>query len=148
MNIELQMLELIKLSLDQAWSLLQWWASISFGLIALAHFSARKLNLLFVTILLVLYTLFTAYWFINFWSVALQLLGHIQDLAALRETETLSKASEATIDSFVGLRGPIAFAILILCVVGTFCASSGYLIHRYRRIGIARTSEASYDFDS
>lgn len=41
-------LELQQLSFGQAWFAIQWWASVSFGLMALTRFSGKHLNLIIV----------------------------------------------------------------------------------------------------
>lgn len=40
---------------DRTWTMVQWWASISFLVIAAAHFASHKLNLLLVSVITVLY---------------------------------------------------------------------------------------------
>lgn len=58
---EANILELIALANSQYFSLLQWWASISVGLVAIAHFASDRLNLFLLAALSVLYIAYTGH---------------------------------------------------------------------------------------
>ncbi len=47
--------------LNRIWDMQQWWASISIGVLVMAHLASRPLNLLLVAISLGLYTSYTLY---------------------------------------------------------------------------------------
>jgi hypothetical protein len=47
--------------LDRVWSMHQWWASISIGVLIMAHIAVARLNLFLVVICLGLYTSYTLY---------------------------------------------------------------------------------------
>jgi hypothetical protein len=131
-NAELAILELIAIGLGHAWSLLQWWASISFGLIALTHFGAARLTWLLVAILVTLYTLFTVFWFLNTLGVVSEVLGHVLDLQSLDVEPALSKAAQAKVAFFFeGWTGVGSFVIMNLCVLGTYVGTTAYLIHTF-----------------
>ena len=46
-------------SINRGWGLIQWWASISFGLLIVAHVAADKLNLFLLIVTIALYTSFS-----------------------------------------------------------------------------------------
>jgi len=47
--------------LNRIWVMQQWWASISIGVLVMAHLASSRLNLLLIFISLILYTSYTLY---------------------------------------------------------------------------------------
>ena len=56
---EAELLLLASESLDRMWSLIQWWASISFGILALTHIASDKLGTFLAILIPALYTGFS-----------------------------------------------------------------------------------------
>jgi len=129
---EFQIVELIFSGLDQAWSSLEWWASVSFGLIALTHFAAKKLNLTIVIAVSVLYILFTIYSGFNVAISTGKATFYIQDMRALAESGAISSGGIGTMDQMRVLAPP-AVMTMILCAAGTFLGTLAYLVFSYRR---------------
>jgi hypothetical protein len=128
---ETAILELIAIAMGHAWSLLQWWANISFGLIALTHFGAARLNRLLVVTLVILYTLFTVFWLLNHLALVAELLGHVADLRTLQKSQVLGEAAMAKLDLFESWRGIGSAVIVLLCVLGTYVGTTTYVLHTF-----------------
>ncbi|MDO3385489.1 hypothetical protein QWI17_06500 [Gilvimarinus sp. SDUM040013] len=47
--------------INRTWAVMQFWASVSFGLIALAHFASKHLNVFLTLLVSVLYAAFSVY---------------------------------------------------------------------------------------
>jgi hypothetical protein len=58
--------------IDRLWNLQQWWASISFGVLIVAHIGSNQLNIFLVAVILFLYTIYSVF--------MLDLLGHNFDI--------------------------------------------------------------------
>lgn len=130
---EAEILELSALARSNLISAIQWWASVTFGLIALAHFGRKTLNLPLVIIVISLYVAFSG-WVGNLVVAQIAELG---DLAAdLRSLATDSYELSQTGSSLaLGLSPSSAIAISLLAAVaifGTFFSGIGYLIWTYR----------------
>jgi hypothetical protein len=116
----------------QLWSSLQWWASVSFGLMALTRFSGKQLNLVIVLSISVLYTLFTVFTLTNILMLVDGLVGAGDDLQALRDAGALGGAGSELLD-FRRQHAPLNGAIAIFCVIATFVATLSYLVYTYRK---------------
>ena len=46
-------------SINRGWGLIQWWASVSFGLLIVPHVAADKLNFFLLFVVITLYTVFS-----------------------------------------------------------------------------------------
>lgn len=106
-------------------SMLQWWAGVSFGLIAVSYFAAKRINLFFVIVLLSLYILFSiglvnTLVAIQGWQAAL-----MADFAALEST---SNFGAVFMSSTAGSPFRSAFA---LAVLGTFLGCIAYVVYAY-----------------
>lgn len=114
----------------QIWSQIQFMASISFGLIALAHFSSDRLNIVLVVVLALLYTGFFAHG-LSVVRADFELIHAIyrqaEELAA-REGSSPSIGALAMYRSTVGGSGPLFFVGVIPSV---YFGSLGYLVYRY-----------------
>lgn len=120
--------ELIYLSseyLNRTWSLLQFWASISFGLIAVAYFASKHLHLVMVITLTILYLAFT-----TFISSIIGLNEHIvagffEDLAAL------NSLSQGATHLFEAAPGPMMKVSIIVVYFGTGLGVLFFLWYSY-----------------
>lgn len=113
---------------DRYWSMIQWWASVSFGLIAVAHFAVDKLSRVLVALLILLYMLFTA-WVVDFYFFNVQILaGFRQDLSQLGDTAHFGTRS--LLDSSIVKGGLV---LQDIAFVMTFVGAVGYLIYTFVR---------------
>jgi hypothetical protein len=112
--------------------LFQWWASVTFGLIALAHFGRKSLNLPLVVVDLGLYVAFSA-WLSHLTSARQAELDNLRaDLMALAsDSYQLSQTSLSTeaVNSTALWLGSAA-------IFGAFFASIGYFVWAYVRNGL------------
>jgi len=115
---------------DSIWSLIQWWASISFGLLALTNFFGRQLKLAFVVVILALYVTFSLAISGNFLRLSDQLVGVISSLATLDANVGLSEAGKAALgeDRNFFLTAGVWF---VISVIGTFLGTISYVIFGY-----------------
>ena len=91
---EAEALAQISVYLEQMYMLLQWWVSVSFGLVAAAHFFAKRLNLSLLIFLLFAYTAYTVFIFSH---VGLQIqwnIGLMEYLSTLQERTELSPTGQ------------------------------------------------------
>jgi hypothetical protein len=133
-------LELRQMGFGLIWSNLQWWASISFGLMALTRFSAKHLNLVIVWSLSILYFLFSVFTILNIAMLISTSMGLGEDLAALRDAGTLSSAGLKNL-TFTETWAPVNGFIIVLCGIATFSGTISYLVYAYRKEARA-TSDA------
>lgn len=113
---------------DRYWSMIQWWASVSFGLIAVAHFAVEKLSRALVALLILLYVLFTA-WVVDFYLFNVQILaGFRQDLSQLGDSAHFG--SRALLESSI-IKGGLV--LQDIAFVMTFFSAVGYLIYTFAR---------------
>ena len=140
---ESEIIELIQLVLGQQVQMLQWWASMSFALVALAHFGKKNLNLtivITVSILYVGFTLFVLGVLLDLNSKAAVLTN---DLSVVSGSENRSNTSAYLISDFVQLpsgdivrkmvSSPLYQAALILVMFGTFVTPLFLVISTYIR---------------
>lgn len=113
--------------LNRVWAMQQWWASISVGVLIMAHLAANKLNFFLLIISLSLYTAYTIYMYqmmgVNY--------GTIVDLLA--DLEVLVNSGSVVSNTAVGLlKVPQASAVLFfITYVGTYVGVMSYLIYSY-----------------
>ena len=120
------------MSADRSFGLLQWWASMTVGLVAISHFAGKRLNFSLLVVLIGLYCAFSAYM-----AALLNLIGREQFsyLESLRQLEdgglALTEAGRFALASSeeASLVALIFFAAVVL---GSFLASVGYSIYVYR----------------
>ena len=134
---ELALVEVINLALSEMHDMIQWWASLSIGVIALTHFWEKRLNLPMAAALSVAYTLFTAYVMVNILGFGSTMNGYGQELMAMRDAGTLSGGGALYLDSNVRL-SRVATAIFGLSLIGIYCSALLSLIFAYRRGSEAR----------
>jgi len=128
---EYEILTLITLTEDQRFNLIQWWAGVTFGLIALSHFAGHKLNLFLVTLVVLLYIGFSMFVGQLFFANVAQSELHRQDLA---EMLALGRQLSAVSEDIVSADRMVLQAIgFYLAVVGAFLGSICYVIYAYLR---------------
>ena len=128
---DLLIVEQLRLALSQAYSLMQWWASVSFGLLAVAHFGKDQLNRVFVVILSLLYAAFTLYTLVNIGSFFREFGGYRADLRVIAETGEISAGALAWITPT--RMGALLIPSFAICTLGIFFGVLFYLVYSYRR---------------
>jgi hypothetical protein len=128
---EYEILDLANRAEDQVTAVLQWWGGISFGVLALGHFAARKLNGFLVTLIIMLYVGFSLMMFSRFSVNGQEYASYMRDLVALQETgNSLSPAMEQRIELSYPWYSRLAFPVV---AVGTFLGSICYITYAYLR---------------
>lgn len=106
--------------------MVQWWVSVTFGLIAVAHFAAARLNLFLVVLLATLYTAFTG-WVVMYHFYNMDILyGYQDDLAALG-----SEISRGSIQINQSNRVGIGTNFQDIAVPLMYLGSIAYLFYAY-----------------
>ncbi|UTF58656.1 hypothetical protein [Gilvimarinus sp. DA14] len=108
-------------SLDRMWDIMQFWVSITFGLIAMSHIARRHLNIILVGAVSLLYLLFSLFVFRVIYFNLKVMQGHLIDLRELGE-QNLSSAQRYFIEYFpsefeIGVGVLFAFVGLLVCVL-------------------------------
>lgn len=117
---------------NHLWSVIQFFASISFGLIIVAHAASSKLNQYLVWILSVLYSLFSFYAFMIIASDLL-FIGAVYEeaLQFVEQNENVSITILALSDYLVS---PLLVGIIFsLLLITTYTCALGYLVYSYKR---------------
>lgn len=115
------------------YTLLQWWLSVSIGLLAIARFFSKKLGLFLVVLLTLLYTSFSIYSIGGVGMFFQQNIGILQELSSLREDGSISLAGERLLMQMQGLWPVLAASSYVVCVAGGFLGSIAFFIYSYRR---------------
>jgi hypothetical protein len=115
--------------LNRVWSMQQWWASVSIGVLVMAHLASDKLNLFLVFISLALYTIYTLY----MQQMSLENIDTV--FALLRDLEVLvdsGKVSSNNAEEILGIltTNPVLF---ILTFGGTYVCVVSYVIYSYAK---------------
>ena len=132
---EIEILQLMAMHDDKAWSVLQFWTSVSFGLLIAAHFAAANVSRFVLVVVLVLYIFFTAqsWGMIRFDVQAIKAGGRQLEILT-DEGAKLSLISRATLDYGPALNDPWYTRILRQgMALGLFLVTLFYPIHCYRK---------------
>jgi len=113
--------------------MIQWWASISIGVIALTHFWEKRVNLPLVVALSVVYTLFTVYAVTNVLALGQVMNGYYALLTELRDAGELSVGGARMLANSPRTAG-IATATWALCSLGIYVGALTFLVLTYRRV--------------
>lgn len=119
-------------TLGPLWTMFQFWGGVSFGLIALAHLAAEKLNRTLLVSVISLYTVFSAWMAYS--------LDQIESLRRHIASDLQQVTTENGSISNTGMRiveymaEPIALYSVLpaLAILGTFGGCIAYLIYAYR----------------
>jgi hypothetical protein len=130
---EYEILDLMTKTEDQRFNLIQWWASVTFGVIVLSHFAGRKLNLFLVLLVVLLYVGFTLFVADLFFGNLTQAALHREDLAAMQALGMpLSEVSRQILGENPQVLRGIGFYV---AVIGAFVGSISYLVYAFVRSG-------------
>ena len=126
---EAEILEQLFSVFDRYWFMVQWWASVSFGLIMIAYFAADKLSALLLGTVLGLYLVYSSWVYM--------LLVYNIDIAfgLLSDLNSLSSAGELkTQGARVAMENPfVKYGTWLgnVALPSTFFACIGYLLYAY-----------------
>ena len=132
---EAQIYEFINVHQGNLISLMQWWASISFALVALAYFGRNSLHLVLVCIVLLLYVAFSLFAYGVFIDQINRIVLLSDDFVAIAESAPevsgismyfIERAREGNSGSW------LQYLELLIAIFGTFLASISYVIFAYR----------------
>ena len=113
------------------WTIIQFWASISFGIIAVAHFAPENLNRFLVVLLIALYTLFSVYCaglFISDIELLLALYKEAEAALAQRTGEAIF------LSAFINYPPSSGAPFILIGLPLVYLGCIAYLIHRYRGV--------------
>jgi len=114
---------------DRYWTIVQWWASVSFGVIMIAYFAADRLKAFLLITVLVLYLLYSAWVYLLLVYNVDVAYGFFEDLDALRRTGALqSHGARAALENPFVTYGT---RLGMIALPGTFLACNGYLLYAY-----------------
>lgn len=111
---------LLSEELNRMWDIMQFWVSITFGLIAMSHIAHRHLNVILVGAVSLLYLMFSLFIFrVTYFNLQV-VRGHLQDLQAVNHP--LSYGQQLFIQHFptkveIGVGVAFAFFGLLTCVL-------------------------------
>jgi hypothetical protein len=129
---ELALLETLREAFATIWSSLQWWASVSFGVMAVATFARDRLILPITVFLTALYSLFTAYTLGNGSLMIVQASGVIEALAGMRDSGELTTVGALTLQRYENPIAGLDFgAVFFGCFVATYVGTVAYLWFSY-----------------
>jgi hypothetical protein len=115
--------------LDRLWTLQQWWASISIGVLIMAHLATARLNLFLVLISLALYTSYTVYIVQMLRDNIFTIYALAADLEALVQSGIVNSNNANEMMSIMD-NNPFLF---YLTFGGTYLSVCSYLIYSYFR---------------
>ena len=115
-------------------NLMQFWVSITFAILMVAHFASERLNLFLVCVLIALYSVFSTFFFGLYMADGSLIASIFSDAAALAESQG-ENASQTLIslsryNFFGGEQG--AYALVVVSPLTYLCAV-GYLIYNYKQ---------------
>ncbi|MAT93216.1 MAG: hypothetical protein CME59_11510 [Halioglobus sp.] len=135
---EAEILEHLFSIYDRYWTIVQWWASVSFGVIMIAYFAADKLRAILLITVLALYVIYSAWVFMLLMYNVDIAYGLFEDLGALSRTGELETqgARVALENSFVNYGTRLGMVAL----PATFLACIGYLLYAYSQVRKSKSS--------
>lgn len=114
---EAELLAEYALRIDRVWSMAQWWASVTFAVLLAVHLGIRTLNKPIVSIIIALYTVFTAFVALTIHANSENVLAIKSSLLALEELTTLG--SRMAGEGGAGYLSLLWFVILLLTYLAT-----------------------------
>jgi hypothetical protein len=116
-------------------SVLQWWVGITLGILVAVHVIGEELNGFITSILIALYSGFTAMLSGIMTSHGERADQIVVDLSILREQGVEVSTTVALIlDQQEGAPPPLVVALGAICFWGLFTSTIAYVIYRYRKI--------------
>ena len=129
---EFQLVETYREGFVAVWAQLQWWASISFGLLTLASFGRKHLSLHVTIGLSVLYVTYTFFSLMNSYALLITIVGAVAELGTLENlsivgTNIINTTDIRILNSLAGM----------VCFLVTTCGTLAYLWHSHRNSKLA-----------
>lgn len=126
---EAELIEQLFSVFDRYWFVVQWWASVSFGLIMIAYFAADKLSALLLGVVIGLYLIYSCWvYMLLIYNIDIA-TGLLADLNSLREAgELKTEGARAALDNPFVRYGTWLGNIAL---PSTFFACIGYLLYAY-----------------
>ncbi len=126
---EVELLELISTRGERIWSLVEWWSSVSFAVMAAAYLGSGKLNRTIISLITIMYTVV--------FLATIQALGNqfdfvataYEQLADIAASESLGIVSNAALER-QGSRYPIEPVLLF----GGYFFTIGFMIYCYKKL--------------
>lgn len=135
---EAEILEHLFSIYDRYWVIVQWWASVSFGLIMIAYFAADKLKALLLVTVLGLYLMYSSWvYMLLVYNVQIA-YGLFEDLAALEAAGAL--VSEGARIALENRYVDYGTRLGMVALPATFLACISYLVYAYYQ---ARSREST-----
>ena len=129
--IEYDTMYLVTETLDQTWSHLQFWSSVSFGYLVLSHAAGKSLNIPIIVVISVLYIAFTFQTLETLTIYGDLIAGYREDLVTLQGSKGLhSEAAKVWVENS---RTGSATLAMTIALFGTFLAAIFYLPYCYYR---------------
>lgn len=113
--------------LNRLWTIQQWWASVSIGVLIMAHLATSRLNLFLVSISLGLYTSYTLYIVQMLRENMNTIYALAADLKALIQSDVVNSNNANQMISIMEAN-PFLF---YLTFGGTYLSICSYLIYSY-----------------
>ena len=117
------------LNLERGWGMVQWWVSITFAVLLAAHLGAKYLNNIFVSIIVVLYSLLSFVVAQVFLSYMRMVFASARSLKTLSEQVELSGVGNHLISGNSSLLGVSLWITLLL----TFLMTNFYVVYSFRK---------------
>lgn len=131
---EYEILYLMSEAFDRIWALIQFWSSVSFGYLVLAHVAAPRLNVMIVLVLSLLYIAFSAQMLELLITHTGYVGGYLQEIKELSETVGLESQAAVHANEYKP-----QFLGATISLFGTFTAALLYLPYCYYRSKNANT---------
>lgn len=126
---EAELLLLGSESLDRMWSLIQWWASISFGLLVIAHIAADRIGIYVAVLVSMLYTGFS---FVVH-RIAQRNMGIVESIVGdLRVLKTAGVDLTMTAQYWMQGTDPGVKIAMPAVIIFNYISILGYFIYSYR----------------
>ena len=133
---ESEILEFIFDVYDRYWTVVQWWASVSFGLLLVAHFAADRLRLQWLVGVVVLYAIYTLWVYLLLDYNMDIAFAYMRDLQALLDNDSVLEGTQVLFTHPLGLYG---IQLGWIALLATYLACNGYLIYSY--VAVSRQSK-------
>jgi len=115
---------------NRTWSIQQWWASISVGLLIISTVASDKLNIFIVALVVSLYSVFSFNLFMILTAINNVSSSYVADLHALAASgHVLANGSIAYADP----GSEIGVALTLLALIGTYLGCVIYFIYSFYR---------------
>lgn len=132
---EAEIYEFINVHQGTLITLMQWWASVSFALVALAHFGRNNLNLFLVSIVLLLYVAFSLFASRIFMGQVNRITQLTGDLYSISGNVPDASGISSYMLRHVGesdASNRARYWSLLVALIGTFLGSVAYVIYAYQ----------------